>query len=85
MVVKIFVWGSMIFLLGGIAIITYLTFGGNQKSSSHFPEMQISKVKYAYKAEGGYAYSINQLDSLTAAANYNFTKANAIDRPFYEW
>ena len=82
---KILVWSSIIFLVGGIAAITYLTFGGNYKSASHVPKPVVSKVKYAYKAEGGIAYSINQIDSLTAADNYYFTKANAINHPYSEW
>jgi hypothetical protein len=78
---KILVWSSILFLLGGIAAITYLTFGGNYKSANRVPEPVIHKVKYVYKAEGGIAYSINQIDSLTAADNYYFTKANAIHHP----
>ena len=82
---KILVWSSIIFLVGGIAVITYLTFGGNYKSAKHVPKLVVNKVKYAYKAEGGIAYSINQIDSLTAADNYYFTKANAINHPYSEW
>ena len=80
--VKLFVWGSMIFLLGSIAVITYLTFGGNYKRVDQVSELQANKLIYANKDGNGIVYSIKYLDSITAADNYFFTKANACDHPF---
>lgn len=85
MLVKLFVWGSMIFLIGGIAVVTYLTFAGNYKRASHVPRPVISKVNNVSKTKVGIAYSINQIDSLTAADNYRFTSANAVNHPLSEW
>ena len=83
MLLKLFVWGSMIFLIGGIAVVTYFAFAGNYKSAGHVPRPVINKVNYITKA--GIAYTINQIDSVTAADNYKFTSKNAIDHPFAEW
>ena len=82
---KIFVWGSLIFLIGGVAVVTYFTFGGNYKSAYLVAERSVNQGKYGYKDKGGIAYSMNQIDSLTAANNYYFTKANAVNHPYYEW
>ena len=85
MLLKLFVWGSIVFLIGTIALVTYLTFAGNYKSATHVPRPVISKVNNISKAKVGIAYSMNQIDSITAADNYSFTSANAVDHPLSEW
>ena len=84
MAIKILVWGSIIFLLGGIALVTYLTCFNGNNGVNYAEQFEKSRLRYITKADKGYAYTIKQLDSLTAADNYKFTKANAVDHPFSE-
>ncbi len=74
---KTIVWCSLSFLLGGIAAITYFTFFGGINSTP--AKVVKNQVRYVTEAQAYNDYTMKQLDSLTAASNYRFTKRNAVD------
>jgi hypothetical protein len=79
---KILVWGSLLFLFGSLALITYLTyFSGNSIRKSSTYEMKTSQLMYFAKRQDFEVFSIKQLDSLSAASNFNFTKVQATEYP----
>ncbi len=74
---KTIVWCSISFLLGGIAAITYFTFFADNNAIQNKPVK--NQVRYVTEAQAYNDYTMKQLDSLTAASNYKFTKMNAVD------
>lgn len=82
MALKLLVWATIIFLIGSVALVTYFTF--LSPSAIEKNKNRISSLRYMKKAETRFNYSINQLDSLSAANNYWFTKENAESHPLYE-
>lgn len=79
MAVKILVLISILFLIGGTALVTYFTLSPETPVKKGHAE--ISKLLYTPKSEFDNLYSIKQIDSLTAADNYWFTKPGALNRP----
>ncbi|MGA7837236.1 MAG: hypothetical protein WB996_04670 [Ignavibacteriaceae bacterium] len=73
--VRIIVYMTIAFLLGGIAAVTYFNFTAdsnyvNNKKKDQFYLAQVEKNK---------SFSMKELDSLTAASNQGFTSRNAVD------
>ena len=79
---KILVWSSLLFLFGALALVTYLTCSPNNSiSKSSTYKMSAIFLKYTVKSQDFDLTSIKQLDSLSAASNYYFTKINATEYP----
>jgi hypothetical protein len=79
---KILVWSSLLFLFGALALVTYLTFfAGTSVSKKSTYKLSAIILSYTVKRQDFDVCSIKQLDSLSAASNFYFTKINATEYP----
>ena len=79
---KILLWGSLLFLFGALALVTYLTFfSGSSIWKGNIYRTSTINLTYTLKKQDYDFCSIKQIDSLSAAGNYYFTKVNATEYP----
>ncbi|MGA7837921.1 MAG: hypothetical protein WB996_08135 [Ignavibacteriaceae bacterium] len=73
--IRTIVYMTIAFLLGGIAAVTYFTLTADNNVDKNNKKDSF----YVVQAEKKKLYSMQDLDSLTAASNSKFTRRNAVD------
>lgn len=74
--IKIIVYMTLGFLLGGIAAVTYFTL----TADNNLDKKNNKKNEfYVTRADKQKFYSMQEIDSLTAASNRRFTSMNAVE------
>ena len=75
--IKLIVYMTVAFLLGGIAAVSYYTFTGENAKANKRIERKDDRFVLGEK---NLKYdSMKELDSLTAADNHRFTSKNAVE------
>lgn len=77
LMIKMIVYMTLAFLLGGIAAVTYftLTADNNNINKKNYKKDQL----FVVDGDKPRFYTMKELDSLTAASNRRFTSRNAVD------